>query len=47
MAPRVPITVRRSSTASSTVFNEMRKPIRMPANTFRLKLCVAFSNTAG
>jgi hypothetical protein len=47
MAPMVPITARRSSTANRMVFMAMRKPIRMPASTFRLKLCVAFSNTAG
>ena len=47
MAPIVPITVRLSSTANRMVFTAMSKPIRMPANTVRLKLCVAFSKTAG
>ena len=36
---------RRSSTANRMVFTAMRKPIRTPASTVRLKLCVAFSNT--
>ena len=47
IAPMVPITARRSSTASSTVFTAIRTPTMMPASAVRLRLCVLFANTAG
>ena len=47
IAPMVPITARRSSTANRIVFTAMRQPTRTPASAIRLKLCVLFSNTAG
>ena len=47
IAPMVPITARRSSTASRIVFRAIRKPTRMPDIRFRLKLCEAFASIAG
>ena len=47
IAPMVPITARRSSTASRMVFTAMRTPTMMPASAVRLRLCVLFANTAG
>ena len=41
IAPMVPITARRSSTASRMVFTAMRTPTMMPASAVRLRLCAA------
>ena len=39
IAPIVPITARRSSTASRIVFTAMRTPTMMPASAIKLRLC--------
>ena len=47
IAPMVPITARRSSTASRIVFMAIRKPIRTPATAIRLRLFAPFARMAG
>ena len=47
IAPMVPITGRRSSTANRMVFTAMRTPMRTPASVVKLKLCALIAKTAG